>query len=91
MGPIIKFLRERPTLILKEPLIKMLLGEAEKIKVDREISREELVEAIKRSAWARGIAEGLAKKGGLKPCTEEYHKFVDTLSRAVAEGFVESI
>jgi len=90
--------KKRPTLILNKPLLgrmgiidppaEMLVP----LKLDRhvELAPEEIVNLIAQTSWARGIAEGLARRGGLKPGTKAYKTFVENLARAVARGLAES-
>lgn len=55
------------------------------------VTYEQAVSVIAGGAWARGLAEGIARRGGLTPDTPEWRKFVDTFSRAVAEGMLRRI
>jgi len=97
--PVVDLLKKRPLLIERRRLIGTFgitdppEEEVKKIKLDavREMTFDELVTLIAKSDWAIGLAEGIAKKGGLPTSAPEFHKFVKTFTRAVAEGFARSI
>jgi len=94
--PLREILRRRPTIILRAPIVELLGLDPpevvpEGVKVDRVLTKEELVKAVEMSAWASHLAEGMAERGKLKKCTKAYHTFVGHLKRAVAEGFVKTI
>lgn len=52
------------------------------------ITREEAVEAIAESKWAKHWAEGMARLVGLTPASPEWEETIERLSRKVAEKVV---
>jgi len=92
--PVLDWLKERKTIILKEPIAKKLdPPEVKRVKLDavRELTLDELTRLIEMSEWATKLAKGLAERGGIKPETDEWKMFTARLRRAVARGFAESI
>jgi len=55
------------------------------------ITPEQAAEVVGATPWARRLAEGQARKGGLQPGTRAYERFVQEYARAVAEGLVRGI
>lgn len=55
------------------------------------ISREQASEVVSLTPWARRLAEGQARKGGLKPGSKTYDNFVEQYALAVAAGMVRGI
>jgi hypothetical protein len=87
LNSIKKFLKERETLIPRPKAVD-LLGEPllGQIELPPGISPSDAVETVARSAWARGLAEGVcgAKYAGFTPGTPEYETCVYNVSHKVA-------
>jgi len=89
--PFRTYLKERETLIPHKKLVDIIgidpdLTFAQVPVIDR-VSREEAIEVIASSTWARSLAEGVCGPGyvGLTPGTPEYERCVYTVSHRVAE------
>jgi hypothetical protein len=86
--PIRKFLKERETLIPR-PKIVDILGESllgQEIGLPPGVTPEAAIETVARSAWARGLAEGVCGPGyaGFTPGTPEFDRCVYNVSHRVA-------
>ena len=55
------------------------------------VTREQAAEVVGATPWARRLAEGQARKGGLRPGTRAYEGFVKEYAQAVATGMVRGI
>lgn len=55
------------------------------------VTTEQAVEVIGATPWARRLAEGQARKGGLRPGTRVWNEFVANYTRAVSQGLVRGI
>jgi hypothetical protein len=89
--PLRVYLHERETLVPRKKLVDILgidpdLTFAQVPLIDR-IRREDAIEVIAGSSWARGLAEGVCGPGyvGLTPGTPEYERCIYTVSHRVAE------
>lgn len=87
--PIRTWLEERETLIPRPKIISGLGKRAvAPIDLPAGVTRAEAVEAIAGTTWARGIAQGIADKGGLSGKSRD--DFIERFSHQVAEGIVTS-
>jgi len=89
--PVRKFLKEREPLIPHKKLIDLinidgLLVGREAPPLPKGVSREEAIEVVAGSAWARGLAEGVCggKYAGFEPGTTEFKTCVYNLRHRVA-------
>ncbi len=90
--PIRTYLKEREPLIPRKKIVDILnIDPADFLHfqvplIDR-IRREDAVEVIAASTWARSLAEGVCGPGyvGLTPGTPEYERCIYTVSHRVAE------
>ena len=55
------------------------------------ITMEQATDVIAATPWARRLAEGQARKGGLQPGSRTYEKFVTEYARAVSQGMAGRI
>ncbi len=90
-GPIRKFLKEREPLVSRPKLIDVvgqgLLGQEElPVGLPPGVTPEAAVETVARSAWARGLAEGVCGPGyaGFALGTPEFNSCVYNVSHKVA-------
>jgi len=87
--PLRSWLENRETLVPRAKLISSLSKRAvPPIELPAGVSREDAIEAIAGTNWARGIAQGLADKGGLSGTPRDH--FIDRFAHQVAEGIVTS-
>lgn len=87
--PFRSWLETRETIIPRAKLITGLSKRAvPQIDLPAGVSRKEAVEAVAGTSWARGIAQGIADKGGLSGVPRE--AFIDNFSHQVAEGIIAS-
>ena len=87
--PLRTWLQERKTLIPRQKLVTGLSKyTVPPIELPAGVSRDEAVSAIAGSTWARGIAQGIADKGGLSGRSRE--EFIERFSHQVADGLVSS-
>jgi len=91
--PIRTYLKEREPLVPRKKLVDILGIDPDFLRfeqvpavIDR-VRREDAVEVIAASKWARSLAEGVCGPGyvGLTPGTPEYERCVYTVSHRVAE------
>jgi len=91
--PIRTYLKEREPLVPRKKLVDIFgidpfgyTFEQVPAVIDR-VRREDAVEVIAASKWARSLAEGVCGPGyvGLTPGTPEYERCVYTVSHRVAE------
>ena len=86
--PIRNFLKERETLIPRPKIVGLvgerLLGQA--VELPPGVTPEAAVETVARSAWARGLAEGVCGPGyaGFMPGSPEFAYCVHNVSHKVA-------
>ena len=87
--PVRTWLEERQTLIPRAKLITSFTGRTvPPIDLPAGVTRDQAVEAIAGTTWARGIAQGIADKGGLSGVARE--DFIERFAQQVAEGIVTS-
>lgn len=87
--PLRSWLEERETLIPRPKLISSFTKRTvPPIELPVGVTRGEAVEAIAGTNWARGIAQGIADKGGLSGKTRD--DFIERFAYQVAEGIVTS-
>lgn len=55
------------------------------------VTIEQAGEVVAATPWALHLAEGVARKAGLKEGSRAYQQFVTGYSKAVAEGLVRGI
>lgn len=86
--PIREFLKKRPTLILEKPLVEMLGIDPPELPPG--ITREEAIEVVAATEWARNLATGWLKAfmPTLTPGTPEYEEAHKRISRRVAAGVI---
>jgi hypothetical protein len=85
--PIRKFLKEREPLISRPKLVDTLdLNLRGQVALPPGVTPEAAVETVARSAWARGLAEGVCGPGyaGFAPGTPEFESCVYHVSHKVA-------
>jgi len=89
--PVRTYLKERETLVPRKKFVDIFgidpdFLQFEQAPIDR-VRREDAVEVIAASKWARSLAEGVCGPGyvGLTPGTPEYERCVYTVSHRVAE------
>jgi hypothetical protein len=87
--PLRTFLKEREPLIPHKKLIDILGIDPNSTftQIVDKVRREDAIEVIASSTWARSLAEGVCGPGyvGLTPGTPEYERCVYTVSHRVAE------
>lgn len=87
--PLRAWLQDRQTLI---PRPKLITGLSKRtvppIELPAGVTREEAVSAIAGTNWARGIATGIADKGGLSGQARD--NFIERFAYQVADGIVSS-
>ena len=92
-SPILKFLRERETLIPRPKLAELfgsILGKLQGLQgqaaLPPGVTSEQAIEIVANSAWARNLAEGVcgSKYVGFTPGTPEYERCVYNVSHRVA-------
>lgn len=87
--PLRTWLQERKTLVPRQKLISGLMKyTVPPIELPAGVSRDEAVSAIAGSTWARGIAQGIADKGGLSGRPRD--DFIERFAHQVADGLVSS-
>ena len=87
--PVRSWLETRQTIIPRPKLINSFTKHGvPPIDLPAGISRDEAVEAIAGTTWARGIAQGIADKGGLAGSARD--DFIQRFAHQVAEGIVTS-
>jgi len=87
--PIRSWLESRETLIPRPKLVTSFTKHVvPPIELPVGVTREEAVEAVAGTTWARGIAQGIADKGGLSGSPRD--DFIQRFAHQVAEGIVTS-
>jgi len=87
--PIRSWLEGRETLFPRPKLVTSFTKHiVQPIELPAGITREDAVEAIAGTTWARGIAQGIADKGGLSGSARD--DFILRFARQVSEGIVSS-
>jgi len=96
--PIRRMIKEYRPILPRRKWLAEVLGRLglnpfpEEIRVDRTITFDEAVELIRKTAWARGLAEGMATKLlEYTPSSAGWHTAVERISRRVAEGLARTI
>jgi len=96
--PFRTYLKERETLIPRKKLVDIIgidpdLTFAQVPPIIDRVSREEAIEVIASSTWARSLAEGVCGPGyvGLAPGTPEYERCIYTVSHRVAEKVAPTV
>jgi len=81
-----KFLKEREPLINRPKLIDTFPNLRGQVELPPGVTPEAAVETVARSAWARGLAEGVCGPGyaGFSPRTPEFESCVYNVSHKVA-------
>jgi len=90
--PVRTYLKERETLVPRKKLVDIFgidpdFLHFEQVPVVDRVRREDAIEVIAASKWARSLAEGVCGPAyvGLTPGTPEYERCVYTVSHRVAE------
>jgi len=86
--PVIDLLKERPTLILDQPLVTKLnpFPFGGQIALPPGVTKEEAVEVV-RETWGKKLAAGMADRAGLTG--KEREAFIESWSRVVSEGLLK--